>query len=298
MTVAAGAVLTASALAGVCLAVGGGAEGGKPSLHDQLPKAIRKAGVIQVGVSYTAPPIVFRRADGQPDGLDLDLAAALGKVLGVDVRFHEVDLFSDVIPGLLDRKFDIGMSGITDTRERERGVDKDNRPVGVGVDFVDYFMAGSGLMVRKGNPVRIGTLGDLCGRSVAVKRETVHDDLVTRQQKACERSGKALRVLRTDTDQDAVTELRKSQVDALITGYPKVLYNAQTVDGGKSFDVAGPQLQLQPWGIAVRKDDAQLQDVLARAMNLLIVNGTYKAVLDKWQLSDNAIHNAIVNGAG
>ncbi|MFD5922937.1 ABC transporter substrate-binding protein [Kitasatospora sp. NPDC058201] len=299
IAVATAVALTAVAVTAVALVTGaGGAGGDKPPLHDQLPGAIREAGVIQVGVSYTAPPIVFRRTDGQPDGLDLDIAIALGKVLGVEVRFREVDLFSNVIPGLLDRKYDIGMSGITDTRERERGVDKDNKQVDEGVDFVDYFMAGSGIMVRKGNPARIGSLGDLCGRSVAVKKETVHDELVTRQQKACERLGKTLNVLRADTDPAAVTELQRNRADALITGYPKVLYNAQTVDNGRSFEVAGRQAQMQPWGIALRKSDTQLRDVLAKAMNSLITDGTYSSILEKWQLSDNAIHNAVVNGAG
>ncbi|MFD5088549.1 hypothetical protein ACFWOG_38825 [Kitasatospora sp. NPDC058406] len=55
---------------------------------------------------------------------------------------------------------------------------------------------------------------------------------------------------------------------------------------------------MQPWGVAVRKSDTQLRDTLARAMNSLITDGTYSSILEKWQLSDSAIHNAVVNGAG
>ncbi|WP_371502443.1 ABC transporter substrate-binding protein [Kitasatospora sp. NBC_00374] len=285
------AVTTGALLLSAC-----GANGGKPSLHDQLPEAIRKAGVIRVGASYTAAPMIFRNPQGQPDGLDPALASALGKALGVRFEFQDVGPFANVLPGVLDKKFDIGMSGITDTRERQQGVDKDNKPINEGVDFVDYFMAGIGMMVAKGNPAKVEKLDDLCGRSVAVKKGTIHDDLATRQQKACERERKPLKLVEVDADADALTNLHKNQVDVYITDYPKALYNAQTVDNGQSFDVAGQQLQPRPYGIALRKADTRLRDVLTKAMNSLVVDGTYDSILGARQLTAGAVQNSVVNG--
>ncbi|GAA0654252.1 ABC transporter substrate-binding protein [Kitasatospora atroaurantiaca] len=287
----------AAVTSGVLLLSACGAGDGKASLRDQLPEAIRKAGVIRVGASFTAAPMIFRNPQGQPDGLDPDLAAALEKVLDVRFEFQDVGPFANVLPGLLDKKYDIGMSGITDTREREQGVDKNNKQVNDGVDFVDYFMAGFGMAVAKGNPEKISKLDDLCGKSLVVKKGTIHEDLATRQQKACEHLGKPLRILPANADVEAVADLHGGQVDAYLTDYPKALYNVQTVDGGQAFDIAGPQFQPRPYGIAVRKGDSVLRDVLTKAMNSLVRDSTYAGILEKRQLTAGAIQNSVVNGS-
>ncbi|MEU9130444.1 ABC transporter substrate-binding protein [Kitasatospora sp. NPDC048540] len=285
------AATTGALLLGAC-----GTGGGQESLHDRLPEAIRKAGVIRVGSSFTAAPVIFKNAQGVVDGLDPDVAAALEKSLGVKFEFQDVGPFANVLPGLLDKKYDIGLSGITDTRERQQGVDKNNKQINEGVDFVDYFMAGIGIVVGKGNPQRIAGLDDICGKSVAVKKGTIHDDLAARQQKACEHLGKPLKVQQTDADADALASLHAGRADAYLTDYPKALYSAQTVDGGQSYEVAGNQLQPRPYGIAVRKSDSQLRDVLTKAVNTLVVNGTYDAILAKRQLTAGAVQNSVVNG--
>lgn len=49
------------------------------------------------------------------------------------------------------------MSAMFDTKERQ----------GAGVDFVDYFNAGTAILVRRGNPNGIRALDGLCGSAVA-----------------------------------------------------------------------------------------------------------------------------------
>ncbi|MER5642708.1 ABC transporter substrate-binding protein [Kitasatospora sp. NPDC002227] len=286
-------VVTGTLLLSAC----GAGDSSKISLHDRLPKTVRDSGVLKVGASFTAAPMIFRSPQGEPDGLDPDLAAALEKVLGIKFDFQDVGPFSNVLPGLLNKKYDIAFSGITDTRERELGFDAAGRQVNEGLDFVDYFMAGVGIVVRKGNPDNVTKLDDLCGRTAAVKKGTIHDDLAARQQKACEHVGKPLTVVRTDTDPQALDNVHGGQADAYLTDYPKGLYNAQVVDGGKAFDLAGPQLQPRPYGIAVRKSDRQLRDVLAKAVNSLVLDGTYDGILAKRQLTVGAIQNSVVNGS-
>ncbi|MFJ8045554.1 transporter substrate-binding domain-containing protein [Kitasatospora sp. NPDC096147] len=276
---------------------GGGAGEKKVSLRDQLPKQYRDAGVIKVGASFTAAPVIFKNGEGKADGLDADLAAAMEPLLGVKLDFFDAGAFANVLPGLLSKKYDIGMSGITDTRERQLGVDKNGDPVNEGVDFVDYFMAGIGMVVKEKNPKGVSSIDDLCGHSVTAKKGTTHNDLVTRQQKACEHVGKPLKVLETASDDEALANVRGGGADVYITDYPKAQYNALTLDGGKTFDLAGPQLQSRPFGIAVRKGDQELRDVLVKAVNTLIVNGTYDTVLQKRQLAEGAIQNSVVNGS-
>jgi polar amino acid transport system substrate-binding protein len=274
-----------------------GAAVDKTSLHDRLPEALRTAGVIRVGGSFTAAPVIFKNPQGQPDGLDVDLAAAMEKVLDIRFEFEDAGPFANVLPGLFEKKYDIGMSGITDTRERQLGVDKNDKQINDGVDFVDYFMAGIGIVVREGNPKSITTIDGICGRTVAVKKGTTHHDLVSRQQKACENTGKPLKILETGSDAEALEHVRTSAADVYVTDYPKAQHNAMTIGEGKTYDLGGPQIQSRPFGIAVRKSDRELRDVLMKAMNALIRNGTYDELLAKRQLTAGAIQNSVVNGS-
>ncbi|MGW4381251.1 ABC transporter substrate-binding protein [Kitasatospora sp. NPDC004531] len=274
----------------------GGTQEKKVDLHALLPESVRKAGVLTVGASFTAAPVVYRNDRNEPAGLDPHLAEKLGAVLGVRLELQDAGPFANVLPGLLSHKYDIAMSGITDTREREEGLDKDGKPNGPGVDFVDYFMAGIGIAVDKGNPQNITDVDHLCGHTVAVKKGTTHYDLVQRQAKVCEHEAKPIRTVETDNDVAAVDSL-KGKADAWITDYPKAQYAAQTVDNGSVFQIGGPQIQPRPFGIAVRKEDAALRDVLMRAMNRLITDGTYDQVLTDYNLQVGAIQNSVINGA-
>ncbi|PBC70264.1 polar amino acid transport system substrate-binding protein [Streptomyces sp. TLI_235] len=291
---AATAALSSVLLLSACGAGGSGKN--EADLHDQLPEAVQKAGVIRIGASLTAAPVVFRGSAGQPDGLDPDLAAAMAKVLGVKLEFQDVGPFSNVLPGLLDKKYDIAMSGITDNLNRRQGLDKNGKQINDGVDFVDYYMAGIGIMVGKGNPAKIAKVDDLCGHGVTVKKGTTHNDLAQRQKSVCDQLGKPLQVLETADDAAAMENLRAGRADAYVTDYPKALYNSQAVAGGQAFDIAGPQLQPKPYGIALRKSDSRLRDVLAKAMRRVVADGTYDEILTRRQLTVGAIQSPVVNG--
>ncbi|WP_441245071.1 transporter substrate-binding domain-containing protein [Kitasatospora sp. McL0602] len=272
-----------------------GSSSGKLSLHDQLPEAIRKAGTIRVGASLTATPVIFKGANGQADGLDADIAAAMEQRLGVKLEFQDVGLFQNVLPGVMEKKYDIGFSGITDTRARQQGLDKNGKTVNEGVDFVDYFIAGIAIMVHKGNPDKITKLDDLCGRTVVVKKGTIHDDLANSQVNACKRTG-TLTVNEVDSDAQALEQVRNGTAAATLSDYAKAQYNAQTLDNGQSLELTGNQLQLRPYGIAVPKSSGVLRDVLVKAINSIVEDGTYGDILAKRTLSAGAIQNSVVNG--
>ncbi|WP_181442121.1 ABC transporter substrate-binding protein [Streptomyces tateyamensis] len=291
------AALVVVAAGSLLLSACGSGSSATKSLHDQLPAAIRKAGVISVGASFTAAPVVFKNSQGQPDGLDPDLAAALSKELGVTLEFHDVGAFANVLPGLLSKQYDVAMSGITDTHERENGLDADEKPVNAGNDFVDYFMAGVGIVVHRGNPEGINTLDKLCGKTVAVKKGTIHDTLANNQQNACTRTGSPLKILEVDADTTLQDDVRTGKAAAYLTDYPKALFHSETVDNGQTFQVVGQQLQPRPYGIALRKEDTVLRDVLTKAVERLILNGTYDGVLSNRKLQDGAIPAAVVNGS-
>ncbi|MFE1953127.1 transporter substrate-binding domain-containing protein, partial [Streptomyces sp. NPDC059524] len=121
--VAAGAV----AVAGVLLLAGcgdqtgsgnddGKAAGGSKSapLADKLPKEIRDKGVVRVGSDLAYAPVEFKDKSGGVIGIDPDIAAAMGKQLGVKFEF-ENGTFDTLVTGLRSNRYDIAMSAMTDT---------------------------------------------------------------------------------------------------------------------------------------------------------------------------------------
>ncbi|MGW2743327.1 ABC transporter substrate-binding protein [Streptomyces sp. NPDC001450] len=273
----------------------GSASTSNAPLADKLPKEIRDKGEIKVGSDIAYAPVEFKDSSGKVVGLDPDLAAAMGKQLGVKLTF-ENGTFDALLTGLRSGRYDIAMSAMTDNKNRQEGVDPDTgKKVGEGVDFVDYLTAGVSIYTRKGDTKGITSWTDLCGKKIAVERGTVSEDLAKQEAKKCP-SGKKLTIEAFDDDQQSQTRLRSGGVDAASSDFPVAAYAVKTSGGGKDFQIVGDQVEAAPYGIAVAKSDTQLRDALQAAMNAVIKNGEYEKILEKWGAQDGAVKESAING--
>ncbi|MFF1284141.1 ABC transporter substrate-binding protein [Streptomyces sp. NPDC058299] len=273
----------------------GGASTSTAPLADKLPQDIRSAGKIKVGSDIAYAPVEFKDASGKVVGLDPDLAAAMGKQLGVTFEF-ENGTFDALLTGLRSGRNDIAMSAMTDNKNRQEGVDPDTgKKVGEGVDFVDYLNAGVSIYTRKGDTNGITTWSDLCGKKLAVERGTISEDLAKQEAKKCP-AGKKLTVEAFDDDQQSQTRLRSGGVDAASSDFPVAAWAVKNSGGGKDFQLVGDQVQAAPYGIAVAKKQTQLRDAIKAAMDAIIKNGEYKTILEKWGAEDGAVKESAING--
>ncbi|MBN0047381.1 ABC transporter substrate-binding protein [Streptomyces actuosus] len=265
-------------------------------LADKLPADIRSAGVIKVGSDIAYPPVEYMD-NGKAVGIDPDIAEALGKQLGVKFDFQN-GKFDQLIVGLQSKRFNVIMSAMSDTKDRENGVDSDTgKKVGDGLDFVDYFTAGTSILVQKGNPKGIKSLDDLCGQVVALQKGTTSEGIAQEQSKKCTKDGKAAIKLQTfDTDPEALLRLKQGASVADLNDFPVAAYNAKTSGGGNDFEVVGDQIEAGPYGIGVSKENTQLRDALQAAVNAIIKNGEYQKILEKWNVTDGAVTEAKING--
>ncbi|MEU6659537.1 ABC transporter substrate-binding protein [Streptomyces sp. NPDC046821] len=264
-------------------------------LADKLPKDVRDKGVIMVGSDIAYAPVEFKDKNGNTVGIDPDLADAMGKQLGVKFQF-ENGTFDTLITGLRSKRYDIAMSAMTDTKDRENGVDPDTgKKVGEGVDFVDYFNAGVSNYTLKGKTQGIKTWADLCGKTLSVQRGTVSDDLAKAQAKKCP-AGKKLSIEAFDNDQQAQTRVRSGGADAGSSDFPVAAYAVKTSGGGKDFEIVGDQVEAAPYGIAVAKGNTQLRDALQAALNAVIKSGEYDKIVAKWGVEAGAVKEAGING--
>ncbi|MFG3223466.1 ABC transporter substrate-binding protein [Kitasatospora sp. NPDC048194] len=264
-------------------------------LRAKLPKAQRSAGVLRIGMDVNYAPVEFHGPDGKPTGLDPELAAALGRILDVRIEFVDTP-FDKLIPNLQGKQFDVAMSAISDIRQRREGLDENGKQVNPGVDFVDYFIAGTSIVVPKGNPKGIRTLDDLCGKTVAFQQGTTQDDIASRQVAVCARTGRPLTVHKVEDDTKALAEVASGAAAAGLNDFPVAAYAAKTTDGGNRYEVTGAQSTSIPYGIAVRKQDTDLRDAVSKAVDQLIRSGEYDKILAKWNVAAGAAQNAVING--
>jgi polar amino acid transport system substrate-binding protein len=273
-----------------------GATEGLTDLGRRLPQRIQTAREIRVGsdVSY-APvefydafaPDVLDRPVGEPEpqvrGIDPDLATELGRKLGVRFTFVNTG-FDELIPALQADKFDLIISSMTATPERARQI-----------SFLEYFQAGTSILVARGNPERIQSLADLCGQTVTLQAGTIHEELVAAQQRRC--GARRIRARPLDSGTQVVLEVKFGRSDAALADFPVAAYNAKVSGQGHDFQVVGEQIDPGPYGIGLRKDDTELASVLQEALRQIIADGSYDRVLTKWNVTDGALKAAQMTGA-
>ncbi|MGK2878172.1 MAG: ABC transporter substrate-binding protein [Solirubrobacterales bacterium] len=244
----------------------------------KVPTAIKDAGTLSVAMDASYAPNEFFDEDGKTIiGTDADLADAIGVVLGLEVDKKNAT-FDSIIPGLAAGKFDIALSSFTDTKEREETV-----------DMVTYLTAGTGFYTNADKPTEVTGVEDLCGKTVAVQKGTVQQDDVEEQSKKCDEPID-LKVFTQQTDVDLAISSGRAEIamaDSPVANYAVKQSDGTLKSTGEDYDTA-------PYGIAINKK-TELTPAIQAAVQTLIDDGTYAAILKKWGLESGAITESKVN---
>ena len=252
-------------------------------LHDRLPAAIRQSGVIRLATDPSYAPMESYARDGRTIvGFEPDLAAAMGSVLGVRAEMVAAD-FGAALDGARNGTYDGVLSAMTDTAEREKKA-----------DFVNYFAAGTSIVVQRGNPHGVTDLNDLCGQVVAVETATVQVDLLRRAQSRCRTRRIDVRTYKTNAD--ALLQLRTGRAVAVLNDTPPAAHLVADRQTRANYQLAS-NVQYEPglYGIAVAKGNTALRDALRDALERLIRSGTYAELLQRWGLTTGAVTASTVN---
>lgn len=261
---------------------------GTPSVDQKVaalvPAAVKSKGTLVVAADATYPPNEFIGSDGKTViGMDADLAKALAGVMGLKASVQNAT-FDGIIPGLAAKKYDLGMSSFTDTKEREKTV-----------DFVTYFNAGTSFYVKAQGGPTINTLADLCGHKVAVEKGTTQETDATAQNKKCTAAGKpGVQVLVFPDQNGANLALSSGRADVGMADSPVADYAVKKSNG--QFKITGKSYGVAPYGIAIPKNNGMAKPILA-GVKALMADGRYAAILKTWGIESGAINNPQINGA-
>lgn len=256
-------------------------------LASSIPESIAKDGALTVGSNIQSPPNNFYAADGSTVvGDESDLATAIAKKLGLEIKYENMD-FQALITSLQSGRVEATMAAMNDTAERQKAI-----------DFVDYLTSGISIIVQKGNPAEITGQDTLCGKSIAVVTGTSQQEFAEATSADCEANGEEpLEISVTDSDSQNQTQLRTGRIDAVVADLPTAVYVSRVTQDGEAFEVVpGEVIDGAPYGIGVNKENPELRDAIAAALNQLIEDGTYEEILTAWGVEDGAIDEAVVNG--
>ena len=257
-----------------------------PALAAKLPEHIAKSGKLVVASdSAYAPWEYLSEADGQtPEGIDVDLAKAMAKTLGLELDWQTAE-FDSILPAL-GAKYDLGISAFTITNERMNAV-----------NFVSYFLSGNLWVVRSGNPSGFDP-HDICGRILALQSGSYHERIVQQDSEACVAAGKkAVEILPFSAQTEALTRVAAGGADATISGNSTMDYAVKQSNGQLETlkPAAGTFAQTDVNGIAVSRKDKELTDLTAEVVNKLIENGVYGEIFKIWGVEDGVLSRSEIN---
>lgn len=214
----------------------------------------------------------FLDDSGKPAGVNIDLAQGIALRLGLEAEILETPfeaLISAVSGGLCDMS--ISSQHITATRLEQ-------------IDMLPYTQGIQHVVVQKGNPAGILRLTDLCGKVLAVQTGSTHVDLVLGRgdhsgagiDRDCAAAGLPdvdLRVF--DDDNDAVEALASGSADAYIGS------DFITTDRPTEFELATALPPIRN-GIGLPKGHPALTGAVGGALQAMIADGTYLAILERF----------------
>ncbi len=282
---------SASASSAATVTVAGVAIKADPALHQLLPASILSAGQIRVASDIPYPPWeMYVGTTSQPTGFDYDLSQAFGAVLGIKVSFNEQP-FDSIILSVQGGKNDMIMSDMYDNTTREKQV-----------TFVDYAYDAASMLVLKGNPQGVTNLDSLAGKTVACESGTSEQALLqslNTQFKST--SKKQMQILVLPNQPAALLAVKSGRAVGDLTDHSTAEYIAKTTDNGATFDVvqdpAAPNgYEPQLVGAGILKTNTQLITAVQKALQELITNGAYTAIINKYGLLP--VKSAQINAAG
>ncbi len=236
--------------------------------------ALVDPGKLTYGVAASFAPFEYQK-DGAFTGFDIDLGQAIAEKMHLSPAPLNMD-FKGLIPALQGKRVDIVNSAMYMNPQRAEQV-----------EFVPYMRIGNEILVRKGNPLKIGSRADLCGHRVAVTLGAIEETYARQDDAACQKAGKpALTILTLPTAQDSALSLAQGRADAMFDSTPGAVM--LTTDRPDSYEVAGEPFEANTQvGIAVRKNDMAMKDAIAAALQEVVADGTYAKLLAKYHLPES-----------
>ena len=225
-------------------------------------------GRIMLSTNPTLPPLQFVDASGELKGMNLELAAELGKRLCLKAETVRMD-FPAMIPALKAARFDGINTGMFFTEERSKVM-----------WTIPYAMAAIDIVALPGSKRTLASADALSDLSIGVEADSYQERwLKEREKDNLAKGRKSLKILSFPTASEVMAGLRAGQFD--IAAFPNY--------AGGAFVKAGQAMMLLPAQGAsptmMSFRSKPVADAVVKAFNDMIKDGTYDRILDQYGMT-------------
>ena len=226
---------------------------------------ILKRGELRIGLDAGYLPFEMLDKKGNFIGFDVDLAKEMAKAMGVKLTIVNTD-YDGIIPALLTDKFDVILSGMTVTQERN-----------LQINFADpYIVVGQAMLLSKKLEGTISSYKDLND-----PKYTVASRIGTTGEMATKRLMPKAVYKSFDKEADGAMEVANGNADAFVYDLPFcVVFMAQ--QGGKNLVLMDKPFTYEPLGMGIKKGDPDFLNWLNNFMRQIKADGRYDRIYNKW----------------
>lgn len=226
--------------------------------------------VLKVGMSGNQPPMNTKNREGGLMGFDVDLAKAMAAAMKVQLDI-KVMPFGELMTALEDDKIDMVISGMAITPERTEMV-----------SFVGpYMMSGKSILTKNSVLAKMSETAEFNRKDlklVALKGSTSVTFV-----KAAAPQAQLIEVADYD---EGVAMLIGDKADAMVADMPICILTVMRHPGAGLTTLERP-LNIEPFGIAISKDDPQFLNLVQNYLDAYGKTGVMTKLRKKW-LEDNS----------
>jgi glutamate/aspartate transport system substrate-binding protein len=234
---------------------------------------IKKTGEIRLGYRTDAPPLAFKDPSGQPAGYSVELCQRIAAAVKDQLKLKElkttlVPLTSeDRIDAIVNNRADIECGATTITLSRAEKVDFTLMTFVTGGSFLT--LANSGIQ----------SLANLTGKSVAVVSGTTSQ---TALQKYLQKNLIDAKVVMVPDRSEGMKQLQAKKVDAFASDQVVLIGEILTASDPRAYSLGGDLFSFEPYGLVVRRNDADFRLVANRALAQLYRSGQIEDLFNRW----------------
>lgn len=238
----------------------------KNKVGNEVDKTMEKD-IIVVGMDDAFAPMGFKDNNGEIVGFDVDLAKALGKELGKEIKFQPID-WTMKETELNSGNIDLIWNGYTITEDRKEKV-----------EFSMPYLKNRQVIVTLSNS-DIVSKDDLNGKKVAAQDQSSAITAMEKEEKLYSSLSGSKAITFEDNNQ-ALMDLEAGRVDAVVADEILVRYYIE-LKGSDKYRVLNDNFGEEEYGVGIRKGDIEMVEAFNTAYNKMCKEGIVEEISLKW----------------
>ncbi|MES2263964.1 MAG: amino acid ABC transporter substrate-binding protein [Pseudomonadota bacterium] len=234
---------------------------------------IKNTGKITLGYRESALPFSFVDAQQKPAGYTLDLCERVVGAIKKSLALPEIDVqyvllkATDRIAKVVDGTVDLECGATTNLKERAKLVNFSNT----------IFLAETKVLVKKESGIK--TLDDLRNKRVTLTQGALGAVVLS---KIDAQKGLNIRYIRSHENTESFKALEDGKVDAFVHDDIQLALFVAKSANPKEYLMLDTALSRDPIGIAMRKDEPKLAQLVNAALDSAYKSGDFNKIYARW----------------